>query len=130
MNLCYVYTQHPVSRQKNPTPTIFSDSLLFLSRRVNYHVHQKNDTRPHRILIFMFTRKKRGALSSFQAFHSTNTVQSPSPPNTTRKTELNSVFSSPLSSGSLISCTIGLVHMSDLGHKWIIGVRIGKHRAD
>lgn len=43
---------------------------------------------------------------------------------------LDGVLASPLASGGLISGTVGLVDMSDLGNKGIVGVRVGQHGAD
>ena len=43
---------------------------------------------------------------------------------------LSSVLSSPLTCRRLVSGAVCLVHMSDLGDKWVVGVRIRQHGAD
>lgn len=44
--------------------------------------------------------------------------------------ELNSILSSPFPSRSLVSRPIGLVHMGNLGHKRVVGIRICEHGAN
>jgi hypothetical protein len=43
---------------------------------------------------------------------------------------LDGVFSCPLASCGFVAAAVGFVDMCDFGDEWVIGVRIGEHRAD
>lgn len=43
---------------------------------------------------------------------------------------LDSVLASPLPGGRLVSRTVGLVHVRDLGNERVVGVGVRQHRAD
>lgn len=43
---------------------------------------------------------------------------------------LDSELPSPFSSSGFVSCTVGLVDVSDFGNKRVVGVGICEHRAD
>lgn len=43
---------------------------------------------------------------------------------------LDGVFSCPFSSRGFVSGSVGLVNVGDFWNKWVVGVGVGKHRAD
>jgi len=43
---------------------------------------------------------------------------------------LDGVFTCPLSSGSLVSGTVGLVDVCDFGDQWVVGIGVGEHGAN
>lgn len=42
----------------------------------------------------------------------------------------DSVFPGPFTSCCLVSGTVGLVHMGNLGNEWVVRVWVSEHRAD
>ena len=49
---------------------------------------------------------------------------------TGKRSTLDGELAGPFSSRGFVSCSVGLVDMSDLGNKWIVGVWVCEHRAD
>lgn len=43
---------------------------------------------------------------------------------------LDGVLPSPLPRGSLVSGAVSLVDVRNLGHQWVVGVRVREHGAD